>query len=152
MTNAHQPGFDLAQIDGHELVQHQPRAQQIAYGRRILNSPQQPGHGREDKPKMLQGRREPSHKWQSVNSPQCHSLAINASTDQHGRDVERQVQAVAGLACGVDNVDAVFSIFTSTPEVAGFRLRDEDFGQHDGEGSHDLSRQQVLNFDVLDVT
>ena len=95
----------------HEFVEHQARAQQVADRQRILpRHAHQPGDGREDNPEnLLQRAGEASRARQRVRPAQnaVHHGDQRQKRDQHGRDVQRQMQAVArALRRRVDHVDA----------------------------------------------
>ena len=134
-------------LEGDEFVQHQPRAEQVADGLAIVvTHAQQPGNWRKHIAEDLLQR-----DVEIAENAVAHGYQ-SEERDQHGRDVQCQLQSIASAARrGIDDVHAWFLHRNlDAPRCSGLvHFRDENLRKHDGgRRGHDHGRQQMLNLNV----
>ena len=150
----HERPFDqviaqLAQLlERNQLVEHRAGSQQAPHGAAVSpRHAQQVGDGRKDPAEdRLQRRAE-------LAQAEVHQRDQAQEGDQHRRDVEGQVQAVAGSSgrrVKDVGVGAIVGRSHLTERLWGSRLRQQHLGEKDGAGRrHDHSREDVPGLDAI---
>ena len=145
---------EFAEIDeGDKFVEDEAGAEELTdVGGVLPTDAEEEGDGGEDPAeKLLHGGGEPGEEAMQPAEAAIDEGDERDEGDEHGADVEGELEAVAGAAGGgIDDVDAGFFDFDfdATEGFGFFRFGDEHFGEHDGGGGgHDDGGEEVADFD-----